>query len=79
MIKTQYGFILKFWVNISRVYSLIFEDSGTKVMFFLKTKEKNESFSEKIPLIYLVNGKCLFSLFAYLVYSTCLFVALFRF
>jgi len=27
-------------VNIRRIYSLIFEDSGAKVMFFLKTKEK---------------------------------------
>lgn len=43
--KTQYGFILKFWVNISSMYSLIFEDSDTKVMFFLKTNRKGKIFS----------------------------------
>ena len=42
MEKTQYGFILKFWVNISSAYSLIFEDLDTKVMFFLKINGKTK-------------------------------------
>jgi len=35
--KLNMVLFLKFCVNISSMYSLIFEDSGTKVMFFLKT------------------------------------------
>ena len=50
MEKTQYGFILKFWVNISSAYSLIFEDLDTKVMFFLKINGKTKYIFQKNPV-----------------------------